>query len=40
MDGRPQQEVADYGHQFKAVESLLQRARQTVEKKWAAAEGK
>ncbi len=41
MDGRPQQEVAEImSISIKAVESLLQRARQTVEKKWAAAEGK
>jgi len=41
MDGRPQQEVADIMNMsVKAVESLLQRARQTIEKKWEACEGK
>lgn len=41
MDGRPQYEVAEIMNtSVKAVESLLQRARQTIEKKWAAGEGK
>lgn len=41
MDGRPQNEVAAIMNlNIKAVESLLQRAKSAIEKKWAAAEGK
>ncbi len=41
MDGRPQSEVAEIMNlNIKAVESLLQRAKSAIEKKWAAAEGK
>ncbi|MFN8251460.1 MAG: RNA polymerase sigma factor [Ferruginibacter sp.] len=40
LDGRPQHEVAEIMNTtVKAVESLLQRARQTIEKKWPSSEG-
>jgi RNA polymerase sigma factor (sigma-70 family) len=41
MDERPQKEVAEIMNMnIKAVESLLQRAKQTIAKKWDAGEGK